>query len=332
VLPVIRLRQRWALIGAGFLGCVLSLYLFNASWLANPPSGRPAVVAQRGLEQSYPAGKSDDSACTARTILPPTRDYIDNTVPSIAAALADGANIVEVDARMTRDHEFVLIHDNALDCRTNGSGLVAEHRLAELRKLDVGYGYTADGGSTFPLRGKGVGLMPTLAEVLQRFADRRFFVQIKDFDPAVADRLVTYLDAIPSAPWTRISFFGSPGPLARLKLLKPSADVWSAHAVSNCLFGYVETGWSGHVPHACDDGMIIIPVQQAWLIWGWPNRFLARMREHRTRVMLIGRMLVASRSFSRLDTAGELTKVPPGFDGLIWTDHIEVIGPLSTAP
>lgn len=37
--------------------------------------------------------------------------------------------------------------------------------------------------------------------------------------------------------------------------------------------------------------MIIVPIDQTYLIWGWPNRFLARMREHHTEVMLIGRVV-----------------------------------------
>jgi hypothetical protein len=32
----------------------------------------------------------------------------------------------------------------------------------------------ADGGKTFPFRGKGIGVMPSLDEVLQAFPDRSF--------------------------------------------------------------------------------------------------------------------------------------------------------------
>jgi glycerophosphoryl diester phosphodiesterase len=74
--------------------------------------------------------------------------------------------------------------------------------------------------------------------------------------------------------------------------------------------------------------MIIIPVDQAYLLWGWPNRFLARMRTHRTEVMLIGRLdSLSTGQFSRLDTAEELARIPAGFEGSIWTDQISVIGP-----
>ena len=36
-----------------------------------------------------------------------------------------------------------------------------------LKSLDAGYGYSADGGRTFPFRGKGVGAIPTLAEAVR---------------------------------------------------------------------------------------------------------------------------------------------------------------------
>ncbi len=60
--------------------------------------------------------------------------------------------------------------------------MTREKTLAELKALDIGYGYTADGGNTFPFRGQGVGLMPSLDEVLARFPDKRFLINIKSKD------------------------------------------------------------------------------------------------------------------------------------------------------
>jgi glycerophosphoryl diester phosphodiesterase len=326
---------KWRITLIGCAAGLAALYLLNASWLAAPPTGRPRIVAQRGVAQAYAIDDESITTggnCSARAIKPPTHDFIDNTIPSIAAALSDAADIVEMDIEMTRDQQFVLFHDFALDCRTNGSGPVSKHDLADLRNLDAGYGYSADGGMTFPLRGKGVGLITTLPKVLQHFPDALFLVHIKDGDPAVAGPLVTELDSEVSQPWARITFFGSPTVLRRLKRLKPTADVWSARTVQQCGMGYLKTGWFGHVPRICDDGMIIVPIEQASLLWGWPNRFLARMREHHTRVMLIGKIQSLSTGmFSRLDTPEELAEVPQGFDGLIWTDHINLIGPLAAA-
>jgi hypothetical protein len=56
------------------------------------------------------------------------------------------------------------------------------------------------------------------------------------------------------------------------------------------------------------------------------------MREHGTRVMPIGKIQgFSSKTFSRLDTPDEHSKLPSGFNGLLWTDHIDVIGPLLAA-
>ena len=68
------------------------------------------------------------------------------------------------------------MHDWTLDCRTEGSGTVRSHSMADLKQLDIGYGYTADGGASFPFRGSGIGLMPTLGEVLTAMSELRFLV------------------------------------------------------------------------------------------------------------------------------------------------------------
>ena len=58
--------------------------------------------------------------------------------------------------------------------------------MKALKKLDIGYGYTADNGQTFPFRGQAVGLMPTFDEVMQEFPDKKFMVDQKDrFDKTV---------------------------------------------------------------------------------------------------------------------------------------------------
>jgi glycerophosphoryl diester phosphodiesterase len=94
------------LFGLGAVAVGASLYLINASWLASPPSGRPTVIAQRGLHQVYGREGVDDETCTAHQIPPPSHMFIDNTLPSIAAAFAMGADVVEVDVKLTKDREF----------------------------------------------------------------------------------------------------------------------------------------------------------------------------------------------------------------------------------
>jgi glycerophosphoryl diester phosphodiesterase len=241
--------------------------------------------------------------------------------------LALGADVVEIDIRRTKDDQFVLFHDYALECRTDAVGAVADHTARELRVVDVGYGYTAD-GRTFPLRGKGLGFMPTLEESLAAHPGVHFLIQIKDADAKTARLLVDYLDHRGLSRWEQLAFFGSNRPLAQLKALRPAARIWSASSAARCLREYIEFGWTGRVPYSCAGGMIIVPISQSGFLWGWPDRFLARMRDHETEVMLVGGIgSLRDPTFSRLDTLDELKKIPPGFSGDIWTDRIDIIGP-----
>jgi glycerophosphoryl diester phosphodiesterase len=323
-------KRRMAVLVAVMLG--MGVYFLNCSWLASRSLGQPRLLAQRGIHQTYRREEIDDRTCTARLIATPTHALIENTLPSIDAAFAMGADAVEVDTRITKDRQFVLFHDGALECRTDGHGPLAEHTLAELQALDVGFGYTAYEDRSFPLRGRGIGLMASLEEALRVHRQSRFVIQFKDADASSADSLVSYLEARDLAQWDRLSFFGAIRPLERLKVLRPTARVWSAGAVARCLKRYILVGWTGYVPEACADGVVIVPVTQAGYLWGWPNRFLARMRERHSEVMLIGRITGFSGSnFSRLDSAEELKQVPIGFDGTIWTDHIEIVGPAVVA-
>jgi len=64
----------------------------------------------------------------------------ENTLRSIAQAVALGCDLIEVDVQRTKDGHLVLIHDARVDRTTNGKGLVAEMNLEDLRKFDAGGG------------------------------------------------------------------------------------------------------------------------------------------------------------------------------------------------
>ncbi len=65
----------------------------------------------------------------------------ENTLASIRRAAALGVRWVELDARLSRDSEVVLLHDDKLDRTSDGSGMVAEKDWAELQTLDAGAWY-----------------------------------------------------------------------------------------------------------------------------------------------------------------------------------------------
>src|SRR6266702_7074370 len=62
----------------------------------------------------------------------------ENTLASFERGLELGADWIELDVHLSRDGALVVIHDETVDRTTNGSGLVQEHTLAELKKLEAG--------------------------------------------------------------------------------------------------------------------------------------------------------------------------------------------------
>ena len=79
-------------------------------------AGHPFVVAHRGASGERP----------------------EHTLAAYELALQEGADGVECDVRLTRDGHLVCVHDRKVDRTSNGSGLVSEMTLSQLRELDYG--------------------------------------------------------------------------------------------------------------------------------------------------------------------------------------------------
>lgn len=116
----------------------------------------------------------------------------ENTLIGIERGLAEGSDWIEIDVQLTADGHLVLMHDPTVERTTNGSGRVEEMTLAQIKTLDAGYRFTADGGSTYPYRGMGIEV-PTLEEVLLAFPAARFVVEVKGDNVKAAEALADVL-------------------------------------------------------------------------------------------------------------------------------------------
>jgi glycerophosphoryl diester phosphodiesterase len=100
-----------------------------------------------------------------------------NTVESMTASMAAGADVLDADVRITADGTLVAIHDATIDATTNGSGKVAEMTLAELQSFDAGYRFRDPKGN-YSFRGEGV-VIPTVEEILTTFPDVLTSLELK---------------------------------------------------------------------------------------------------------------------------------------------------------
>ena len=92
------------------------------------------------------------------------RNYApENTLAAFSLALEQGADGVELDAKLSADGYVVVHHDTRVDRTTDGTGRVARLTLAALRELDAG-GFFSEN-----FRGEKI---PTLEEVFESIGKR----------------------------------------------------------------------------------------------------------------------------------------------------------------
>ncbi len=324
---------RILLYGCGGLALlVLGVVVFNLSAFEAPHrEGAPRLIAHRGVHQTYTRDNLENETCTAELINTPTHGLFENTLSSMKAAFAAGADVVELDVHLTPEGQFAVFHDWTVDCRTNGTGVTEQLAIDYLRTLDIGYGYTADGGATYPLRGTGVGLMPTLPEVLAHFPDQSFLINFKSRRTEEGEALAALIARHPEWRGTLWGVYGGAEPTDRSRELIHGLTGYTRQSMMSCLIDYELWGWTGIVPDSCRDSVVLVPANFAWAIWGWPHRFTKRMEAAGSQVILAGPFENGDFGTRGIDSVDELSYVPEGFGGYVWTNRIEVIGPALNA-
>lgn len=320
------MRRIWRYLAFALIGFAAFVFLNNTSLFGPELPGEPLLLAHRGMAQRFETQGLTNDSCTAARMLPPTHAYLENTIASMRASFQAGADIVELDVHPTTDGAFAVFHDWTLDCRTDGQGVTREQSMAYLKTLDIGHGYTADGGKTFPLRGKATGLMPSLDEVLATFPDQSFLINVKSNDPSEGEALAKFLVGLPSPRRAQLMVYGGDRPMAALKSILPEVKTLSRSSLKSCLLHYIGYGWTGAVPSDCRSSVIFVPINIAPWLWGWPDRFLARMRSAGSAVFVIGPYRGGDFS-TGIDSPEDLARLPEGYGGGVFTNEIEMIAP-----
>jgi glycerophosphoryl diester phosphodiesterase len=156
----------------------------------DPPLLRPRIVAHRGASASAP----------------------ENTLLAFRTAWELGVESVELDVRLSRDGEVVVIHDETTERVAGVRRAVADQTLAELARLDAGRGEP----------------IPTLAQALATVpAGRTLFVEIKTGAATAGTIAQAIRAADPAQRGARVALQGiDPRALAALAAALPE---WPAY-------------------------------------------------------------------------------------------------------
>lgn len=311
------------------LAAIFFVFTFlHASWLAPTPRGAPKLVAHRAVGQPLlQHRRTGEEECFAAQIEVPYHPFIEDTLRSISEVSRLGGHMAEVNVLPTGDGDLVLFHDDDLACRTGEDRQVRTATVEQLKELDIGWGYTTPDGD-HPLRGQGVGRMPTLDEAFARLrGNTRYMFNLKSDNPAHADLLAEKIaGARRAVRGTDHAFIGQGPAIRRLAELFPDSWVVDLDRASECSTGYMRSGWFTLVPEACENGTLIVPLDKQWLFAGWPNRTIARMEEVGARIVVTGPHDGETVTYG-LDLPSQFGDIPDSFNGYIWIDDLYILGP-----
>lgn len=302
---------------------LLAVFMWaNNTSLFTSPSSEMKFIAHRGLAQNFDISQIESDTNTAAMIYEPEYSYLENTIDSMQAAFDYGADSVEFDIQLTKDGQLACFHDYTLEYRTNGTGEIADYTMEELRQLDIGYGYTADGGKTYPFRGQGAGLLPLIEEVFEAFPDEDLLIHIRSYSVETGEVLWSYLSQMSEERLDKITVYGSKEPLDYLREQSPTLRLMNRDIMIDAFLTYEAIGWTGYIPDAIKNTELHLPMKYAKLLWGWPDKFIARMESVNTRVVVVNGDGEWSEGF---DSMEDLEKLPEGYGGYVWTNKIDKV-------
>jgi glycerophosphoryl diester phosphodiesterase len=159
-----------------------------------------------------------------------------------------------------------------------------------------------------------------LAEALQAVSKPVQFVHVRS-----AAHAAQILDVLPKDQARRI-FFGDANGVAAIKAALPQAKGFAIADARKCASAYRGSGWYGSVPANCRGGTMLLSLDDlGFTLWGWPNRFLARMKEAGTQVIIAES--IKGDTITGLHSIEQYGDIASSFNGSIVIDNIAELGP-----
>ena len=160
-----------------------------------------------------------------------------------------------------------------------------------------------------------------IAEAATNITKPQLFWQITG-----ADQAAMLLAQLPPSAIARSVFIGDVAAVAAVRKAQPKAWAFSVSAARACASDYRTSGLWGGVPATCKNGTMLLTLDDlGYTLWGWPNRFLARMKAAGVRV-IVAEDVVDGR-IKGLTDVNQYGDIANSYNGYIWVDNIQDLGP-----
>lgn len=285
--------QSWAAGTA--LAVLFGFTLFQASWIAAKPIGKPKLIADRGAEPVRDASGCSSSANGGFMTV-----YAGPDVSALQLAAGLGGDAVRVKTERV------------------GNDVVITRQFKSTCAADTNSARGSIGEATAAL---------TKPEILWHPANAADAASIIAALPAPATNTpATNTPAPKSGEADRNIFMGDDATIAAVKKARPNSLAFSIGMARQCQADYKLSGMIGSVPETCKNGVMLLAINEVGMtLWGWPNRFMARMEAAKTRVIIAES--INAGTITGLTKVEQYNDIANSFNGYIWIDNIADLGP-----
>ena len=257
--------------------------LFQASWLADKPTGKPKLIADHAAEPVR-----DTAGCVASANSGYGGVAVTPDVSALQAAAGSGADAIRITTEMT---------DGALAVAPQFDSACAADQARPRATID---------------------------QAMSGLSRPELLWQVKG--EAAAKLLVANLPAPAVDVPDRNVILGDDAAARYIRSLRPGHDAFSIAGARKCASDYRLSGLWGSVPEGCTNGTMLLTLDDiGFTLWGWPNRFLARMKDANVRVIIAED--VVDGQIKGLTDVNQYGDIAGSYNGYIWVDDIEELGP-----
>ncbi|MEP7114861.1 MAG: glycerophosphodiester phosphodiesterase [Ilumatobacteraceae bacterium] len=170
-----------AFAAIGVVAAVVAVRWRSDNGSTQTPESRDRAASQAPNDGSNPFR-------TGRTLVIPHGGgdglFPEDTLVAFERTIALGADVVDVDLRLSKDDVVIGFHDATVDRITGTTGSIRAMTFEQLSELDAGWSFTAAGSDptaddSHPYRGKNV-TIPSFESILDKFPTTLLSVDLKD--------------------------------------------------------------------------------------------------------------------------------------------------------